>query len=106
MTDPQGMDAKAAYEQGEAKLAAGQYDEALTLFMKADDNELPPPHQLKYKIALIHERLGHVNEAVAAYEAFLQMGNGTPEDHLKETIADAKARIAALRGPVPPSKPR
>jgi hypothetical protein len=84
--------AKKSYKDGEAKFKDGKYQEALEQYKIADD-VLPVP-QTKYKMAVCQDKLGHVVDAVAGYQTFLD-SSPNPEK-LADSIADAKSRMDAL----------
>jgi tetratricopeptide (TPR) repeat protein len=80
--------ARRATQEGEAKLAKGDLEGALERFLYAA-SVVPSPHALR-QVAMLHDRLGHVREAVSAYEAYLELAP-------QQEIADAKARVDALK---------
>lgn len=61
--------AKKAYQSGEAKFKAGNYEGALADFQTADSIKATP--QAARYIALCQDKLGHYAEAVAAFDRFL-----------------------------------
>jgi tetratricopeptide (TPR) repeat protein len=71
-----------AYNDGKAAYDAGKYKEALTLFL--DAQSLYPSPVFHYNIALCHESLGNLDQAVISYEAYLRSYknafNEDPED--------------------------
>lgn len=85
--------AKKAFEEAQAKFAAGEYAAAHDLYKQAD--ELVPGAVPKFKMAESLDKSGDVEGAIAAYEAFL--ASKPPEDKNKERIEAAKARISALQ---------
>jgi len=84
--------ARKAYDEGMKKLEAKDYAGALTAFQKAD--ELMPAAAAKHKMALCHDGLGHVSEAIANFEAFVAAAN--PEKQ-KEQIDSSNKRLTALK---------
>jgi hypothetical protein len=90
--------ARQNYKEAERQLKAGNYGGALELYRLAD--KIAPNPAPKYKIALCHDRLGQSTEAIAAYQIFLD--SNPPPDKLGEQIAEARARLAALRAQVKP----
>jgi hypothetical protein len=85
--------AKKAYKEGEAKFKDGKFAEALAAYKTADD--LLPIPKTKYKIAVCHDRLGHVVEAAAGYQTFL---DSSPDPaKAGDDIADAKAHLDTLK---------
>lgn len=89
--------AKKAYKEAEVKFKEGKYAEAGDLFHQADD--LVPVPATKYKIAVVRDKLGKVIDAVAGYQIFLDTVSGDAKMSAKmsDQIADAKARIDALK---------
>ena len=102
-------DARRNYKAGEAKFQQGSYAAALGLYEQAD--AIVPIPLTKYKIAVCHDRLGQVSDAVRWYQIFLD----TPGSEKRAAeVADAKARLASLPKPqgqvhitlTPPSPPQ
>src|SRR5690606_7097611 len=85
--------AKKAFEEAQAKFAAGEYAAAHDLYKEAD--ELIPGAVPKFKMAESLDKAGDVEGAITAYEAFL--ASKPPEDKNKERIEAAKSRISALQ---------
>jgi hypothetical protein len=80
------------YKSGEAKFKAGDYAGALVDF-QAVDSLKPTPQAARY-IGLSQDKLGHYQEAVAAYERFL--GNVPPKltkegDEIHKRLDEIKA---------------
>ena len=88
-------EAKKAFGEGKTRFDKADYENSLACFKLAD--AYVPGAQPKYRVAASHDKLGHVAEAVAAYEAFLAFVGPTPDDKFKEIVADAKTRHAALK---------
>lgn len=85
--------ARKAYKEGEAKFKEGAYQAAFNAYKEAD--ELLPIAATKYKMAVCHDKLGNVVEAVAAYQVFL---DASPDPKkMDAAIADAKARVTSLK---------
>jgi tetratricopeptide (TPR) repeat protein len=79
--------ARRASQEGEAKLAKGDVAGALESFMHAAS--IVPSAPALRQVALLHDRLGHVREAVAAYEAYVELAP-------QREIDEARARVAEL----------
>ncbi len=94
LTDKQKKDlAKKNYKEGEASFKDGKYAEALEHYRVAED--AVPIGATKYKIAASLDKLGKVQESVAAYQVFL---DSTPDAvKMKDAIADSTARVEALK---------
>jgi len=80
------------YREGVKRLEANDHAGALTEFQAA--NELIPSPAANYKIGLCEEKLGHIAEAIAAYEKFLA---DAPADKMAEQIADGRKRLDSLK---------
>lgn len=80
--------ARRAAQEGDAKLATGDVEGALERFLYAA-SVVPTAPALR-QVALLHDRLGHVREAVSAYEAYLEIA---PQRELAET----RARVVELK---------
>jgi predicted Zn-dependent protease len=90
-------------ELGVAYFKAGSPVDAVNELEKAlrgySEDRAVYPYGIRahYYLARAHEELGHTDDAVAEYEEFLAFwGKGDP---VTEEIADAEARLAALRQP-------
>ena len=59
-----------AYTDGKAAYDAGDYSEALQLFLEAQS--LYPSPVFHYNVGLCHEALGNLEQAVISYEAYLR----------------------------------
>lgn len=88
-------EAKKAFGEGKTRFDKGEYENAHSCFKLAD--AYVPGAQPKYRIAASLDKLGKVQEAVAAYDAFLAFVGPAPDDKFKEIVADAKTRTAALK---------
>ncbi len=98
VTSVQKEAARQNYKEAERQLKAGNYAGALELYRIADG--VAPNPAPKYKIALCRDRLGQVNEAIAAYQTFLD--SNPPPEKLGEQIAEARSRLSTLRAQVRP----
>jgi tetratricopeptide (TPR) repeat protein len=68
--------AKAAYGEGSAAFQAGDHQEALRHFLRAQS--LYPEPILHYNIGLCHEALGYHEQAMLAYEAYMRWYGSNP----------------------------
>jgi hypothetical protein len=94
LTEKQKKDAATkAYKAAEEKFNAGDYAGALELYREADT--MLPGERPKFKIAATLDKLNKAPEAVAAYQVFLD--SKPDEKKLKDQIAEANARIEALK---------
>ena len=94
LTDKQKKDlAKKNYKEGEALFKDAKYAEALEHYRIAED--AVPIGATKYKIAASLDKLGKVQESVAAYQVFLD--SKPDEAKMKDAIADSTARVDALK---------
>src|SRR5262245_61760151 len=84
-------EARKAYAAGKAKLSKGDYAGALEDFRTAD--RLVPGAAPKYQIAVCLDKLGNIDEAVAAYRTFIDSQPG--EKYAAETV-EAGKRISEL----------
>lgn len=82
-----------AFKGAEEKFKAGDYAGALELYREAD--ALLPGDRPRFQIAASLDKLNKAPEAVAAYQAFLDAK--PDEKKLKDQIAEANARIEALK---------
>ena len=71
------------YRNGQLRRALGNFQAALVLF---------PSPKIHYNVGLAYQGLGRNAEALKAYERFLSEAQDAPP----ETLADARARAAAL----------
>jgi hypothetical protein len=85
--------AKKLFGEAKEKFEKGDYAGALPLYQQADD--LVPGARPKYLAAVCLDKTAQVQDAVAAYQKFLD-SNADP-DKFKTEIADAKGRIDALK---------
>jgi len=85
------VDAKKAYADGEKKFKANDYANALVDFLAADSVKQTP--QAARYIGLCHDNLGHLQDAVAAYERFL--ADVPPK--LADQGEEIKKRVAAIK---------
>jgi hypothetical protein len=94
LTDKQKKDlAKKNYKEGEAAFKDGKYADALEHYKVAED--AVPVGATKYKIAVCLDKLGKVQESVAAYQLFL--GSSPDATKMKDQIADSGTRVEALK---------
>jgi hypothetical protein len=84
--------ARKHYEAGVKLLGNNDYAAALTEFQTA--NELIPSPAANNKIGICQDKLGHISEAIAAYEKFVAEA---PADKMAEQIAEARKRLDALK---------
>ncbi|MCA9620329.1 MAG: PEGA domain-containing protein [Myxococcales bacterium] len=89
-------EAKKAYGDASKAFDEGKFDEALPLFVKAD--ELYPGAAPKHKIAICHDKLGHTDEAIAAYQTFI---DSNPGDKYADRLTEAEGRIKELKASLP-----
>jgi hypothetical protein len=94
LTEKQKKDAATkAYKAAQEKFTKGDYAGALEGYREADT--LLPGERPKFQIAVSLDKLGKVQEAVAAYQIFL---DAKPDaEKLKDQIAEANARMEALK---------
>lgn len=81
--------ARDLFTRGVAAYGAGRLEEAADLLGQAD--ALVPSPELAYNLGRVHERMGHVAEAVRYYRRYLDTGTADAASR-----ADVEARIAAL----------
>lgn len=84
--------ARAHFQTGAVACSAGRFADALVEFSKA--YELSGRAKLLYNVAVMHDRLRHDAEALAAFEEFLRQVPDAPER------PEVQARIAVLRDAV------
>jgi tetratricopeptide (TPR) repeat protein len=94
LTDKQKKDeAKKKYKEGGELLQKEDFAGALAAYQEADD--LVPGAAPKHKIAVCLDKMNKVQEAIDAYQKFL---DANPDaDKFKDQITDSKARIDALK---------
>ena len=83
-------DARRQFTQGEQAYRVGNYDEAVELWQRA--YSMDPRPRIQYNLSQAFERLGRLEEAVSALDAYLR--DTPPDDPL---YGEANARLAALR---------
>lgn len=81
--------ARDLFTRGVAAYSAGRLEEAAGLLGEAD--ALLPSPELAYNLGRVHERMGHVEEAVRYYRRYLDAGTAD-----EASRADVEARVAAL----------
>jgi Tetratricopeptide repeat len=90
--------ARAHFAAATTYFEAGRYGEALKEFEAAYYLSRRAP--LLFNIGVCHERLGHVDEAISAFEKYL--ASGPPESDRVEV----GERVAALKARAPAPRPR
>lgn len=83
------QEARELFLQGQAAYETGDYDTAVQNWERA--YELDPRPLLQYNLAQAYERLGLLDQAVAAYRVYIE---NTPGDD--QRAQNARARIASL----------
>ncbi len=84
-------DAKALFSSGEKKFKADDFEGALADFEAANAAK-PTPETQRY-VAVCHDKLAHHEQAVAAYEKFIQ--DAPPK--MSAQADEAKARVDAIK---------
>ncbi|HHH10507.1 MAG TPA: tetratricopeptide repeat protein, partial [Sorangium sp.] len=84
--------AAATYKKAKMRFVAGDYDGALTLFRQAE--QLHPGAAPKHKIAECLDKLGRTEEAIAAYQLFI---DSNPTGKYQQRVARARQRIEQLK---------
>jgi hypothetical protein len=85
-----------AYKAGQKQFKTGDYAAALPHYREADDAY--PGAAPKHKIAVCLDKLGRIEEAVAAYEGFIAFN---PGEKYADRITSSQARIDELRAQLP-----
>lgn len=88
-----GATAQELYAQGQNAYSVGQYDLSVACWRAA--YAMDPRPALQHNLATVYERLGRLDEAVAALELFVRATTVDDPGHL-----EANARLAALRARV------
>jgi hypothetical protein len=102
--DPDLLIARGHFEKGKARFAAQDWAGALREFEAAREAKSVP--QFVYNVALCHERLGHLREAVAAYRAYAgSIVDGEELAAVKERIAGLEERLRGMPEPAPTAAP-
>ena len=83
-------EARRLFTQGEQAYRVGNYEESVDLWQRA--YTMDPRPRIQYNLSQAFERLGRLEEAVAALDAYLR---DTPADD--PLYGEANARLAALR---------
>src|SRR5258706_14900809 len=103
--------AKAYYERALALYRAGNYAPALTELSQAAALD-PNGKDLFFNLALIHEKLGHFEQAIAALERFVELEPDPVErEHAQAAIerlkgaGRASAQSVSVAAPAPCPKP-
>lgn len=89
-------EAKAAYLEANELFEADNCAEALPLFQKADS--LYPGAAPKHKIAVCYDKLSKNEEAIAAYQTFI---DSDPGEKYTDRVAAANQRITELKAQLP-----
>jgi tetratricopeptide (TPR) repeat protein len=103
--------ARRHFESGAAYFAEAEYEEALRAFRKA--YELSERPQILLNIAVVEERLGNLDAAVATLDQYMAANPSDPEletirlrrDNLKKRADEADAEVAPEPAPTPASPP-
>lgn len=90
-TAPKTTNAKALIKSGESKYLAGDYSGALSDFTSADTQK-PSAETARY-IGLCEDKLGHLAEAISAYQKFV----AAPSPELAAQVDPIKARVAEIQ---------
>jgi len=93
--------ARDAYDKGTAAFDKGDYTSALDSFVKA--NAIIPSVQAAYWIAQAHDRLGHADDALKAYEEIQARDDFSKLSPDKQSTV--RERLVALKSPPPPPPP-
>ena len=87
---------KSHMRRGREAYDNGEFETSLSEFQQARDILDHP--EFTYRIALSHERLGHLRKAVEAYRRYLELAPETDErGKVERTIAELEKRIEAQR---------
>jgi tetratricopeptide (TPR) repeat protein len=89
-TAPSDEEARGLFMAGQAAFRDQRWDDAMRYFQQAFD--LSPRPELLYNVGVAADRLRRDQEALAAFERFLELGNAD-DPH----IPDARARVEILR---------
>ncbi len=84
------QDAREHFKRGAAEYQQGDYSAAIAEWLRA--YELDPRPRLQYNLSQAYERLGQLEKAVQALQAYIK---GTPADDVQ--MGTARVRLAALR---------
>jgi hypothetical protein len=90
-------EARKNYEDGETKFANNDYAGAFTGYKAA--NDIIPSPQTLYKMAVSLDKQGKADDAVVAYQTFLD--SKPPTDKYETKIADSQARLAEIKKKTP-----
>ncbi len=91
------VEARRLYVAGDAKYAEGDYAAAVELFSRS--YELSGRPALQFNLANAFERLGRLNEALAALRRFEPHSTGEQKLVVQKRIEQLEARIAARAAP-------
>lgn len=89
-SDAAAQDARAHFLRGQAAYDTGDYTTAVSEWRTAYG--IDPRPLLQYNLAQAYERLGQLQEAVTAYETYVNSADADPD-----RMSSARARVAALR---------
>jgi hypothetical protein len=85
-----GAEARTLFAEGEHAYRVGNYEESVVLWQRA--YSLDPRPRIQYNLSQAFERLGRLQEAVEALDAYIR---ATPPD--EPLYGEANARLSALR---------
>jgi hypothetical protein len=85
------VSAREAFKRGEAAYSAGNYDAAVREWTNA--YSVDPRPRIQFNLSQAYERMGRLEDAIAALKSFLETGN--PDED--PTWSDANARLVALQ---------
>jgi tetratricopeptide (TPR) repeat protein len=83
--------AKELFAKGDTAYAEGRYEEALAAFQEAYDLSKRP--QLLFNVSNALERLGRLQEAVAALEKYLGSGKAKDREVVQKRLANLRKRV-------------
>lgn len=106
--DPNEQRALELFEQGRKAYKEGRYDDAVTLLKQS--YELKQEPVLQYNLARAYESLGRLDEAVTAFQRYLDETQEIPDRvEIAAKVQNLKARIEAdqkAKAPPPPPTPK
>jgi tetratricopeptide (TPR) repeat protein len=89
------------FQSGAAYLEQGDYDSSLREFQAAYDLSKRP--EILINVATVNERLGHLEEAVAALDRYLaEDPNGENAETVKLRVENLRKRVAQKKAEAPP----
>lgn len=83
----------AAFEEGQSRFQAAEYEKALISFQRA--MVLQPAPELHYNIALCHSRLGDDRQAIESFEQYIDQTDPDDRADVEHLIEEARARLEA-----------